>query len=151
MQPSSPFPSRRPASRAKLMIVIVVVLMVLVALLTLAVLALFAVPVAHPFSGTVSTSYCSSCGSPYYVGSVMQAFPTEVSVTLNWQSNSSSGVSFTVFPSSSTADVCDQSGASGVCSFTASAATYTIFVEDLEESQGVLMISYSGSYSAPYI
>jgi hypothetical protein len=146
MQPTQP--PRRPVSRAKLGAIIGILAVILIV-----VVALFVIPFSHGFSGIVSTSYCSGCGPSYYVGSGSQTFPTGSAVTLSWQCTSTCVVSFSVFSLSAplSGDVCDQTSIGGSCSFTASAGTYTIFVEDTEESQGVLIVSYSGSYTAPVL
>ena len=147
---------RPPLGRAKLWGIIGVVLIALIA-----VIALFAIPIPHGFAGSVSTAFCSTCGAPpYYFGYVVRAFPTESYVRLSWQSPSGSPVNFSVAwgvlyvsivgdPQQSPA-VCYSSGVSGSCSFWASAGTYTISVEDGGSSEGVVYVTFSGSYALPY-
>ena len=127
-------------------IVIIVVLLV--------VLVLVLLPVPHSFSGTVQSSYCSSCtaGPSKYVGYISESIPA-AAVTIQWQDASGDYVEFSAFQVGdfNTAQECFQNGISGTCSFTSPGGTYTVGVQDSDSAQTIETVTFSVTYSAPYL
>jgi hypothetical protein len=156
MPPSPPAPPPsgpgRAGHRARRVGIAVVAVVVMVILVAVAVLALF--PVAHAFSGTVATAYCSGCssGSSHYVGYQSEVWPQGSQVTFSWQSTSTNVVELSVFQAGGPAGFsCDNTGTSGSCDFQSTGGTYTLFLEDIADSENIQSVTFSGSYSAPTI
>lgn len=136
------------SSHAKLWAIIAVLVLVIAVLLYL-----YVIPTSHSISGDVSTSDCTTCTPPDWSGAQQLSVPSGSSVSFNWQTSSEFDlVTFDVWNAAQdTGFVCDSTGTSGSCSFTASSGAYTIFVEDSSNSEGGVLVTYSGSYSAPYL
>ena len=73
------------------------VVAVIIIVFLIAIVALLTVPVTHSFTGTVQSSYCSSCSSnpSKYVGFVSETIPSG-SVSVQWQDASGDYVAFSV-------------------------------------------------------
>jgi hypothetical protein len=118
------------------------------------ILALLTVPVSHSFSATVQSSYCSTCtsGPSKYVGFISESIPAG-SVSVQWQDASGDYVEFSALQvgNFNTNENCLEDGISGTCSFTSAGGTYTIGVQDLGASQTIETVTFTVTYSAPYL
>ena len=126
------------------------IVIVFVALLS--VFALVVVPIPSPFSGTLSTNYCPSCsgGESQYPSSVVLGVPSNSPVILTWHvSGSADPVELSVYTG---ANQCIQSGTSGVCSLHSwRGQSILVEVADLNLTEGPILVSYSGSVTAPLL
>jgi hypothetical protein len=155
-----PIYGKRWSLKLKLLIVIVVAAAVIVTMVVLSV-----VPVKQSFNGGGTSYLCGGCGktpNATYEGHYIISLPSNVNITLNWRAEKSP-VEFNIclagpspvpangpgcLPTTTgSSTFCVSYGMSGSCSFSSNVMVYLFFWE----GGGAQQISWSGSYTAPYL
>ena len=149
--PSGPFPRRRRIdSRSATRLVVIG------AIVATVVVILASVPVNYSFSGELATSCWPACSSDNvsYTVSGAQAVPANSQVTVSWEDVSGGFVTFgiNIFVDNRWVG-CTQEGPDGDCILTSPSTgnLYTVSVSDENASEGVQIVTYAGTFTAPAI